>query len=128
WQIVANYAWTRARTDDATFATDRALNVPEHSGTLFVVGRFLDAEGRGASISGGASYVGDRAGAIDGSGLVLPAYVKAKAAIDYAISRRVAFRVEADNLFDARFAQSSYSPVWIYPGAPRTVRLSLRLQ
>lgn len=128
WQLVANYAWTHARTDDRTFATDRALNVPEHSGTLFVVGRFVDDDGRGPTISGGATYVGDRAGAIDTSGLILPAYVKAKAAIDYAVSRRVGVRLEADNLFDARFAQSSYSPVWIYPGAPRTIRVSLRLQ
>lgn len=127
WQIVANYAWTRARNDDATFATDRALNVPEHSGTLFVVGRFTDSAGRGPSVSAGATYVGDRAGAIDSSGLILPAYVKAKAAVDYALSARTALRIEADNLFDARFAQSSYSPVWVYPGAPRTIRVSLRL-
>lgn len=127
WQVVANYAWTHARTDDAAFATDRVLDVPEHAGTLFVLGRFLDAEGRGPSVSAGASYMGDRAGAIDGSGLVLPAYLKAKAAIEYAFSPRLGVRLEADNLFDARYAQSSYSPLWIFPGAPRTVRASLRL-
>jgi iron complex outermembrane receptor protein len=103
------------------------LNVPEHAATLFAIGRFLDDEGRGPSISVGASYVGKRAGAIDTSGLVLPDYVKAKAAVEYAVSRRLSVRAEADNLFDARFAQSSYSPVWIFPGAPRTVRLSVRL-
>ena len=127
WQIVANYAWTRARADDSIFATDRVLNVPEHAATLFALGRFLDDDGRGPSISAGASYVGKRAGAIDSSGLVLPDYVKAKAAIDYTFSRRLSVRAEADNLFDARYAQSSYSPVWIFPGAPRTVRLSIRL-
>ncbi|NWN13435.1 TonB-dependent siderophore receptor, partial [Escherichia coli] len=84
WQVVGNYAWTRARADDAAFATDRVLDVPEHAGTLFVLGRFLDGAGRGASVSAGVSYMGERAGAIDGSGLVLPAYVKAKAAIEYA--------------------------------------------
>ncbi len=127
WQVVGNYAWTRARADDAAFATDRVLDVPEHAGTLFVLGRFLDGAGRGASVSAGVSYMGERAGAIDGSGLVLPAYVKAKAAIEYAFSPRVSLRLEADNLFDARYAQSSYSPVWIFPGAPRTVRASMRL-
>lgn len=127
WQVIANYAWTHARTDDAAFATDRVLNVPAHSGTLFVLGRFLDPTGRGVSVSGGAAYVGDRAGAVDASGLVLPAYVKAKAAVEYAFSRRLTVRAEADNLFDARYALSSYSPVWIYPGQPRTLRLSLRI-
>ncbi|MES3153780.1 TonB-dependent siderophore receptor [Sphingomonas faeni] len=127
WQVVANYAWTRARADDSIFATDRVLNVPEHAATLFALGRFLDADGRGPSISAGASYVGKRAGAIDASGLVLPDYVKAKAAVDYAVSRHVTVRAEADNLFDARYAQSSYSPVWVFPGAPRTLRFSVRL-
>ncbi|MEN3749124.1 TonB-dependent siderophore receptor [Sphingomonas sp. HF-S3] len=127
WQVVANYAWTRARADDSAFATDQVLNVPEHAGTIFVVGRFLDDAGRGPSVSAGLAYVGDRAGAIDASGLVLPAYVKAKAAIDWTLSPHVAVRLEADNLFDERYAQSSYSPVWIFPGAPRTVRASLRL-
>ncbi|WP_277984009.1 TonB-dependent siderophore receptor [Sphingomonas faeni] len=127
WQLVANYAWTHARTDDRSFATDRVLNVPEHAATLFVLGRFLDPGGRGASISAGASYVGARAGAIDTSGLVLPRYLKAKAAVDYAFSPTLAARLEADNLFDARYAQSSYSPVWVFPGAPRTVRMSVRL-
>ena len=127
WQIVGNYAWTRARVDDGAFPTDRALNVPDHSGTLFALGRFLDDAGRGVSVSGGLAYVGDRAGSIERAFVVLPAYVKAKAAVDYALSPRLTLRAEADNLFDARYAQSSYSRVWIFPGAPRTVRLSLRV-
>lgn len=127
WQLVANYAWTQARADDAAFATDRVLNVPEHSGSVFALGRFLDADSRGFSLSAGLAYMGDRAGAIDGSGLVLPAYVKAKAAVEYALSRQVSLRAEADNLFDAHYAQSSYSPMWIFPGTPRTLRFSLRI-
>ena len=127
WQIIGNYAWTRARADDTAFASDRVLNVPAHAATLFVLGRFVDGEGRGPSLSAGASYIGRRAGAVDGSGLVLPGYAKVKAAVDYAFSRQVSARIEADNMFDARYAQSSYSPVWIFPGSPRTIRVALRL-
>ena len=127
WQVVANYAWTPARADDDAFATDAVLNVPDHSATLFAIGRFLDAQKRGVSVSFGASYVGDRAGGLDANAPRLPAYVKAKAAAEYAFSPRFSVRLEADNLFDKRYAQSSYSPVWIYPGAPRTVRASARL-
>ncbi|MGJ3629162.1 TonB-dependent receptor domain-containing protein [Sphingomonas sp. MMS24-JH45] len=72
WQLVANYAWTHAR-NDATFATDRVLNVPEHAGTLFALGRFLDDAGRGPSVSAGVAMLGDLAGAIDASGLAPPA-------------------------------------------------------
>lgn len=53
--------------------------------------------------------------------------MKAKASVEYAFSPHVTLRLEADNLFDAHYAQSSYSPVWIFPGAPRTVRASVRL-
>lgn len=127
WQLVANYAWTPARADDVAFATDAVLNVPDHSATIFALGRFLDDRGRGLTLSFGASYVGDRAGALDTSGLVLPSYIKAKAAVEYVFSTALTLRLEADNLFDERYAQSSYNPVWIYPGAPRTVRASARL-
>lgn len=127
WQIVGNYAWTHARADDSSFATDSVLNVPEHAGTLFVLGRFVGEDGRGLSVSAGMNYVGDRAGAIDGSGLVLPAYAKAKAAVEYAFSSQFSLRAEADNLFDGHYAQSSYSPVWIFPGQPRMIRVSARV-
>lgn len=126
WQVVANYAWTDARADDAAFATEDVLNVPEQSGGLFVVGRFTTAQGNDWSMTAGAAYVGDRAGAIDGSGVRLPAYWKAKAALDYDLTQRVTARVEVDNLFDEHYAQSSYSPVWIFPGAPLSIRFSFR--
>ncbi|WP_294323458.1 TonB-dependent siderophore receptor [uncultured Sphingomonas sp.] len=127
WQVVANYAWSHARVDDSAFPTDRALNVPDHSGTLFALGRFLDDDGRGVSVSAGLGYVGDRAGSIERDYVVLPAYVKAKASIEYALSPRLTVRAEADNLFDERYAQSSYSRVWIFPGQPRMVRVSVRI-
>lgn len=127
WQVIANYAWTDARTDDANFATEDVLNVPEHSGSLFVVGRFATAHGTDWSMTAGAAYAGDRAAAIDGSDVRLPAYWKAKAALEYGLTPQVAARIEVDNLFDERFAQSSYSALWIFPGAPRSVKASLRI-
>lgn len=128
WQIVANYAWTKARADDSAFATDAVLNVPEHAGSLFVSARFPVAKAHDLTLSAGAAYVGPRAGAIDTSGLVLPGYVKAKLGADYRLSRHVSVRLAADNLFDARYAQSSYSPVWIFPGTPRTVKATFELR
>lgn len=127
WQVVANYAWTDARADDAAFATPDVLNVPEHSGSLFVMGRFATPHATEWSFATGAAYSGDRAAAIDGSGVRLPAYWKAKAALEYGLTRQITARLEVDNLFDERYAQSSYSPLWIFPGAPRSVRASLRL-
>ncbi|MDQ1230798.1 TonB-dependent siderophore receptor [Sphingomonas sp. SORGH_AS_0879] len=127
WQVIANYSWVDARNDDKSFATPAVLGVPEHSGTVLVVHR-LPFAGREWQLSGGVAYVGDRAGSLDAQPLVLPEYAKAKAAIEAPVTDSLRFRLEADNLFDARYAASSYSRLWIYPGAPRTVRASLRLE
>ncbi|MEG3091856.1 TonB-dependent receptor [Sphingomonas sp. PB1R3] len=127
WQIVANYAYIDARADDRTFATPDVLNVAKHSGTLLAVGRYPTGWGTEWSVSAGATYVGDRAGAIDTSGLRLPAYTKAKIAGEIGVTPALTVRAEADNLFDVDYAMSSYSTVWVYPGAPRTVRVSARV-
>ena len=127
WQVVANYAWTDAKADDKAFATDKVLNVPEHSGSLFVVGRFATTHGTDLSMTAGAAYVGDRAATLTTDGVRLPAYWKAKAAVEYGLTPQVTARVEVDNLFDERYAASSYSALWIFPGAPRSLRASLRI-
>jgi len=127
WQVVANYAWTDAKADDDAFASEDVLNVPEHSGSLFVIGRFPTAHGTDWSMMAGTAYVGDRAGTLAADGVRLPAYWKAKAAVEYGLTSQVTARVEVDNLFDERYAASSYSALWIFPGAPRSVRASLRV-
>ena len=124
--LVIKGAWTDARADDAAFATSDVLNVPEHSGSLYVIGRFITPDGADWSLTAGASYAGDRAATLDGSGVRLPAYWKAKAALEYGLTPQITARIEVDNLFDERYAQSSYSPLWIFPGAPRSVRASIR--
>ncbi len=126
WQIVANYAWLDAKADDAAFPSPDVLNVAEHSGTVLLVHHFPTDRGNW-QLSGGVAYVGDRAGSVATTPVLLPDYVKAKAAIEAPLTDQLRFRLEADNLFNARYAASSYSALWIYPGAPRTVRASLRL-
>lgn len=128
WRVVANYAYADAEADDAAFATPEVLNVPEHSGSLFVIGRFPTSHGTEWGLTAGAAYVGDRAGSLDADPLLLPGYWKLKAAVDYDLTARVAVRLEADNLLDEHYAASSYSALWTFPGAPRTVKASLRLK
>ena len=127
WQAVANFIWNEARNNDDTFATPLALNVPDQSGTIFAVYR-SEGPGREWSLSGGVSYVGERSGATDTSGLLLPGYWKTKAAFEAPLTDTLTFRAEGDNLLDEHYAQSSYNSNWIYPGAPRTLRASLRAE
>ena len=128
WQVIGNYAWTDATADDTAFATDQVLNVPEHSGSLFAVGRFNLSDGRQWSVTAGAAYTGERAGSLAAAGVRLPAYWKVKAAADYDLTRQLTARVEVDNLLDEDYAASSYSALWISRGAPRSVRLSVRMR
>ncbi|MGN6692249.1 MAG: hypothetical protein ACTHJU_15030 [Sphingopyxis sp.] len=62
---------------------------------------------------------------IDTSGLALQEYVMAKIGADCRLSRHASIWLVADNLFDARYAQSSYSPVWIFTLAPWTSKASV---
>lgn len=124
WRLVGNYAWVHARAADPQFPTALVLNVPEHQATLFASGPVA----RGLRASAGASYQSSRAATIDGSGLRLPSFVRARAAADWDVSERFSVRGEVDNLFDARYADSSYSALWILPAAPRTVRVTLTLR
>lgn len=128
WQVIANYSWTDAEADDAAFASDTVLNVPEHSGSLFAVGRFSRPDGREWSVMAGAAYVGERAGDLNANGIRLPAYWKVKAAADYDLTPNLTARVEVDNLLDEDYAASSYSALWISRGAPRSVRASLTVK
>ncbi len=128
WQVVANYAFTDAVADDARFASDTVLNVPEHAGSLFAVSRFGLSDGREWSVMAGAAYTGERAGSLDANGVRLPAYWKLKAAADYDLTSQLTARVEIDNLLDEDYAASSYSALWISRGAPRSVRMSLRVR
>lgn len=128
WQVVANYAFTDAVADDAAFASDTVLNVPEHSGSLFAVGRFPLSQGREWSVMAGAAWTGERAGSLEANGVRLPEYWKLKAAADYDLTSQLTARIEVDNLLDEDYAASSYSALWIARGAPRSVRASLRVR
>ena len=103
------------------------LNVPRHSGTLQLFAT-LPVAGRDLDLSAGGTYVGPRAAALDGGDLRLDGYLKAKASAAYPLTDRITARVEVDNLFDQTYAQSSYSALWIYPGAPRSVLGSVTMR
>ena len=90
------------------------------------IGRFTTPSGGDWSLTAGAAYTGDRVAGLDGSSVQLPAYWKVKAAVDYALTDRVAVRLEPDNLLDEHYAASSCSRLWIVPGAPLSLRASLR--
>lgn len=123
-RLIGNYAFTDAAARDPAFPSADVLNVPRHSGTLQLFAN-VPLAGRDLAMSAGGTYVGSRAAALDGGNLRLDSYVKAKASIAYPVTERLVARIEVDNILDQTYAQSSYSALWIYPGAPRSVLFSL---
>ena len=123
-RLIGNYAYTDAAARDPAFASADVLNVPRHAGTLQLFAS-LPLAGRDLDMSAGGTYVGPRAAALDGGNLRLDGYLKAKASVAYPLTERLTARIEVDNILDQTYAQSSYSALWIYPGAPRSLLVSL---
>ena len=137
---VLNYAYTDATiTRDALdpnfgFALRRGdplIDVPRNSASAIVSKAFVVA-GHGASLGVTGNYVGRRVGQTgyrysDGRQFYLPDYAIAglDAAVD--LTKRVRLQVDVTNLFDATWYPSSYSHVWVTPGAPRQVIGRLRV-
>ena len=129
--LTAVYAYT-----DAEVTKDRnrpamvgsgLSNVPRHSGAIYGHWQSDAANPGSVGVGAGLTYVGERPGDDINSGFRLPDYVTARLNLSYQFNKNVAVHLDAENLFDAYYLESSYSNVWITPGAPRTIRGRLAL-
>ena len=123
--VTAVYAYADAKVvrDTRPGLVDTGLlNIPKHSGALY--GHWQSAANAPGSIGigAGATYVGSRPGDDIASGFRLPDYLTARLNLSYQLSKAVSVHFDAENLFDAYYLESSFSNVWITPGAPRTIR------
>lgn len=128
-RVIGAYAYVDAEvTKDNTLERgSRLLNVPEHSGSLMGVYEFLDGGLRGLELGGGINYVGDRSGNVADSGFELPAYTTVDLLARYKATEDLTLGVNLNNAFDRTYYERSYSNVWVMPGEPRNLSLSLSL-
>lgn len=128
-RLIGAYAYVDAEvTEDNTLARgSRLLNVPEHSGSLLGVYEFLNGGLRGLELGGGVNYVGDRSGNVSDSGFELPGYTTVDLLARYQASENLTLGLNLNNLFDRTYYERSYSNVWVMPGDPRNLSLSLSL-
>ncbi|KRA62382.1 TonB-dependent receptor [Caulobacter sp. Root655] len=102
-------------------------NIPRHSAAVHAHWRSA-REGPGAiGVGGGLVYVGGRQGDDVNSGFTLPGYVTARLNLSYRVTPELSLHLDAENLLDAYYLESSYSNVWITPGAPRTITGRVKL-
>ncbi|MET0288404.1 MAG: TonB-dependent siderophore receptor [Pseudoxanthomonas sp.] len=106
----------------------RFPNVPWFSGNAFVNYELPLDEGRSAALGLGVLHAGARLGAVDtNTGFTLPAYTVLRLVGHYDLSRTLRLYAKVDNLSDRRYAAFSYSETWVFPGAPRTWTVGLRM-
>lgn len=126
----AVYAYTDTeitRDTRANMLGSHLSNIPLHSGALYANWRSNGDEPGSVTLGGGVVYTGERAGDDVNSGFKLPDYVTVRANLAYRVSKAVSLHLDVENLFDTYYLESSYSDVWITPGAPRTVTGKLRV-
>jgi iron complex outermembrane receptor protein len=126
-RVSGAYAYTNAtvtRGDNTIVTGSRFANVPRHSANLLATQQFALATGT-ASMGGGVQYVGERLGDVAvSSQFTLPAYTTARLLASYAPNARLRFALSVENLFNRSYYASSYSQLWVAPGAERMVNLN----
>ncbi|MCC7698146.1 TonB-dependent siderophore receptor [Janthinobacterium sp. EB271-G4-7A] len=125
-RVSGAYAYTNAtvtRGDNTIVTGSRFANVPRHSANLLATQQFALDTGT-ASVGGGVQYVGERLGDVAvSSQFTLPAYTTARLLASYSPNAQLRLALNVENLFNRSYYASSYSQLWVAPGAERTVTL-----
>lgn len=138
WRLSASLGHydTTVEKDQTLQIGSRLLNVPRlNASALAVYEDRLPGGGR-YGLGGGVTHVGARIGqaytadeARAGTpAFELPAYTTAKLVAYWAVSPTLRLSLDVDNLFDTTYYTSSYSRVWVAPGAPRNLTLGAQLR
>lgn len=125
----AVYAYTDTevtRDTRANLLGSQLSNIPRHAGALYASWRSDLSEPGSIGLGGGIVYVGKRAGDDVNSGFELPDYVTVRLNASYQLNAHTSLHLDVENLFDSYYLESSYSDVWIAPGAPRTIMARVR--
>ncbi|OBV39632.1 TonB-dependent siderophore receptor [Janthinobacterium psychrotolerans] len=126
-RVSGAYAYTDAtvtRGDNTIVTGSRFANVARHSANLVATQQFSLGTGT-ASFGGGLQYVGERLGDVAvSSKFTLPAYTTAKLLASYSPTPKLRLALNVENLFNRSYYASSYSQLWVAPGAERTVTLN----
>jgi catecholate siderophore receptor len=124
WQISAGYAWQKAKITETTTSAPEGREVPlvpRHSFSLWNRYDVSDKLGVGLGlIARSKSY------ASISNDVKLPGYVRADAALFYDLPRGVQAQVNVENLFGADYFPTAHNDNNIAPGAPRTVKATVR--
>jgi len=138
FRVDLNYAYIDAEnakdTIDPNFGYsllkgDPLINIAKHSASALVFKDFNILEMTG-NIGVGINYVGKRLGETgykfqNGAFFMLPSYTTTRVTASISPSEHLRVSGEVTNVFDVHYFPSSYSRVWVMPGAPRQFMVRL---
>ncbi len=125
WRINGSLTWLDAAvTRDATLPVgSRLLNVPRLNASLLAVHEASTASGQRWGLGGGLAYNAHRLGQNGAPEFQLPSYTVAKVVGYWRVTSQLRLSLDVDNLFDRTYYTSSYSRLWVAPGAARSVNV-----
>jgi iron complex outermembrane receptor protein len=108
---------------------DQLINVPKNSASALLFKDFTLA-GKKADIGAGINYVGQRVGETgyrnaSGAMFMLPSYTLTRVSASLSLTEKLKLSGEVTNLFNVSYFPSSYSRIWLMPGAPRQFMVHL---
>ncbi|WP_375197133.1 TonB-dependent siderophore receptor [Sphingobium sp.] len=123
FELFLTYAYTDAGwADDYLSAgvskNDPLINIPKHQGNALLFKNFSIGNHE-AMLGAGVTYVSKRLGQT-ATDFYLPGYTVAKVLGSFNITDQIKLSADVTNLFDKKYYASSYSALWIQPGAPRS--------
>lgn len=136
WRVNASLVFNDVEVtrDNTLEVGGRLLNVPKVNGSVLAVYENTLANGQRYGVGGGVTHMGKRLGqartqAEANAGTAafeLPSYTTAKLMAYWRLSPTLNLSLDVDNVFDKVHYTSSYSRVWVAPGAARTVTVGLQ--
>ena len=124
WLISAGYAWQKAKITATTTAAPEGREVPlvpRHSFSLWNRYDVSDKLGVGLGIIARSKSYASISNAVK-----LPGYARFDTALFYDLARGVEAQLNVENVFGADYFPTAHNDNNIAPGAPRTVRGTLR--
>jgi catecholate siderophore receptor len=126
WQVSAGYAWQKAKITKTTSAAPAGREValvPRHQFSLWSRYDVTPSMGLGVGL-----IARSKSFASISNQVRLPGYTRADAALYYKLPHGIQAQLNVENLLGARYFPTAHNDNNIAPGAPRTIRGTLRFE
>ncbi|MCF9033579.1 TonB-dependent siderophore receptor [Acinetobacter nectaris] len=106
----------------------RLLNTPKHTVNLLAMYDVWQSGAQKVGIGGNIQYVSARSGNVADDGFELPAYTLVNLNSYYQVNEKLRFQMTLNNALNKTYYSSSLKDLWVTPGNPRELFLTMNYQ